>query len=221
MAGVLERIAEKARHAGRASPHEWARRFTALLDAAGFPGERALDSTEFQVLAKWREALATLAELGTVAPAWSAADALARMRRICADTLFQPASGGAPVHVLGMLESAGLAFDHLWVSGLTEEAWPLAARPHPLIAPALQRHAGMPHATPEASLAVDRALTDAWRAAAPEVVFSSARAEGDRELLPSPLVGRASRSRTRKHWAWASSRPCAGRCSRPGAVPAR
>ena len=187
-AGVLERMAERARHAGRAGPQEWARRFTALLDAAGFPGERMLDSTEFQVLAKWREALATLAELGSVSSAWSAADALARMRRICADTLFQPATGGAPVHVLGILESAGLAFDHLWVSGLTEEAWPLAARPHPLIAPALQRHAGMPQASPEASLAVDRALTEAWCAAAPEVVFSSARAEGDRELLPSPLV---------------------------------
>ncbi len=188
LAGMLERMAECSRHAGRAGPHEWARRFSALLDAAGFPGERALDSAEFQVLAKWREALAALAELGSVSPAWSAADALARMRRVCADTLFQPATGAAPVHVLGVLESAGLAFDHLWVSGLTEEAWPLAARPHPLIAPALQRHAGLPQATPEASLAVDRALTDAWRDAAAEVVFSSARADGDRELLPSPLI---------------------------------
>lgn len=188
LARVLESLAESARHAGRASPYEWARRFTALLEATGFPGERALDSTEFQTLAKWREALATFAELGSVSPAWGAADALARMRRICMDTLFQPATGGAPIHVLGILESAGLAFDHLWVSGLTEEAWPLAARPHPLIAPALQRHAGMPQATPEASLAVDRALTDAWRGAGAEVVFSSARADGDRELLPSPLI---------------------------------
>lgn len=188
LAGVLERMSEAGRHVGRASAHEWSRRFTVLLDAAGFPGERALDSTEFQTLAKWREALTTLGAMGSVSPPWSAAEALARLRRVCVDTVFQPASGGAPIHVLGILESAGLGFDHLWVGGLTEEAWPLAARPHPLIPPALQRKAGMPQSTPEASLAVDRALTDAWRAAATEVIFTSARADGDRELLPSPLI---------------------------------
>ena len=172
----------------RGAPHEWARHFTAMLDAAGFPGERSLDSAEFQTLAKWREALATLATLGSVAPSWSGADARARLQRICADTVFQPASGEAPVQVLGILESAGLTFDHLWVSGLTEEAWPLSPRPHALIAPALQRKAGIPQASPERSLEVDRALTLAWATAAAEVLFTSARAEGDRELLPSPLV---------------------------------
>ena len=39
------------------SPHEWARHFTALLDAAGFPGERVPDSVEFQVRAKFNEVL--------------------------------------------------------------------------------------------------------------------------------------------------------------------
>jgi probable DNA repair protein len=178
----------------RGAPHEWARHFTAMLDAAGFPGERSLDSTEFQTLAKWREALATLATLGSVAPSWSGADARARLQRICADTLFQPASGEAPVQVLGILESAGLTFDHLWVSGLTEEAWPLSPRPHALIAPALQRKAGIPQASPERSLEVDRALTLAWATAAAEVLFTNARAEGDRELLPSPLVAHVPQS---------------------------
>ncbi len=185
---LLARLIAACGDDARASSHDWARRFTALLDAAGFPGDRALDSTEFQTLDKWREALAEFAALGTVAPAWSAAEARARLARLCADTLFQPASGDAPVQVLGILESAGLAFDHLWVSGLTEEEWPLPARPHPLIAPDLQRRAGIPEASAERSLAVDMALTEAWRGAAPEVVFSSAHADGDRELLPSPLV---------------------------------
>ncbi|HEX3097912.1 MAG TPA: PD-(D/E)XK nuclease family protein, partial [Usitatibacter sp.] len=186
--GLLDRLAAACREDGRASAPEWARRFTALLDAAGFPGDRALDSTEFQVLAKWRETLAGFGALGSVAPVWTASEARARLRRVCLDETFQPASGEAPVQVLGILESAGLAFDHLWVSGLTEEAWPLAARPHPFISPALQRQAGIPEASAERSLEIDAALTDAWRAAAPEVVFTSARADGDRELLPSPLV---------------------------------
>ena len=186
--GVLDRLIAACGDETRASAPEWARRFTALLDGAGFPGERTLDSAEFQALAKWREALGAFAALGAVAPAWSGPEARSRLKRLCADTVFQPASGTAPIQVLGILESAGLAFDHLWVSGLTEEAWPLAARPHPFIAPALQRQAGIPQSTPERSLEIDAALTEAWRGAAAEVVFTSARTEGDRELLASPLI---------------------------------
>lgn len=188
LAASLDRLLERSRETARAPACEWARRFTRVLDAAGFPGERALDSSEYQTLGKWREVLAELAALGPVAGEWSGTEARARLRAICGDTVFQPKSGGAPVQVLGLLESAGLAFDHLWVSGLTESAWPIAARPHPLIAPSLQRRAGIPQASPEEAFKVDQAMTRAWRGAAPEVVFSSARADGDRELLASPLI---------------------------------
>ncbi|MEO7742430.1 MAG: PD-(D/E)XK nuclease family protein [Usitatibacter sp.] len=188
LASVLDRLIEAQREGGRAGASDWARRFTAILDAAGFPGERTLDSTEYQALGKWREVVGNLAALNPVAGEWTASEARSRLQRLCADTVFQPRSGNAPVQVLGLLESVGLAFDHLWVSGLTEASWPIAARPHPLIAPALQRRAGIPQASPEEAFKVDQAITRAWREAAPEVVFSSPRADGDRELLASPLV---------------------------------
>jgi probable DNA repair protein len=171
-----------------APPHAWGRRFSAALDAAGWPGERTLDSAEFQTLGKFREVLATVAALGSVATAWKPVQARAQLVRLATDTQFQPASGEAPVQVLGILESAGLAFDHLWVTGLTEEAWPMAPRLHPLIPPALQRRAGIPQASAERSLEVDDALTQAWMGAAGEVILSSARADGDRLLLASPLI---------------------------------
>jgi probable DNA repair protein len=188
LVAALGRLFEAAQQGSHASPHDWGRRFTERLQAMGFPGERTLDSAEFQTLAKWRELLSTLATLGSVAPAWSAHEARACLQRLATETTFQPASGSAPVQVLGLLESAGLAFDHLWVSGLTDDAWPIAANPQPLIPVGLQRKAGIPQATPQRSLAVDAALTAAWREAAGEVVFSSAHAEGDRELLVSALV---------------------------------
>ena len=188
LCALLDALLGAAQDQARAPAHEWARRFSTLLEAAGFPGERVLDSTEYQTLAKWREALAELATLASVSAPWSAAEAHSRLQRLCNDTLFQPASGQAPVQVLGILESAGLDFDHLWISGLTEEAWPIAARPQSLIPPALQRQAGIPQASPERALQVDEVLTQAWRQSAAEVVFSSARADGDRELLPSPLI---------------------------------
>lgn len=170
------------------TPSEWARHFSALLEAAGFPGERGLDSEEFQTRAKWNELLGELSRLERVVPKLSFRNAFSCLNRLCAETLFQPESPDAPIQVLGILESAGLEFDHLWVSGLTDEAWPLQARPNPFIPVSLQRKAGIPEASPEGSLALDRRITEGWKGAAGEVVFSSYAREEDRELAPSPLI---------------------------------
>ncbi len=173
---------------GARSPQDWGRYFSALLDAAGFPGERALDSNEFQTRTKLYELLGELARLERVTPRMTATQALARLRRLCSDALFQPEAIDAPVQVLGILESDGMEFDHLWVSGLTDDAWPLAARPNPFIPVALQKKAGIPEASAETALALDRRITDGWRAAAGEVVFSHPLREKDRELTPSALI---------------------------------
>jgi probable DNA repair protein len=170
------------------SPHDWARHCTAVLQAAGYPGERALDSAEYQAYARFNALRGDLARLGRVVERLSAGEALARLRRLCAETLFQPEAPAAPVQVLGLLESAGLEFDALWVSGLTDDAWPLAARPNPFLPIALQKKAGIPEASAETSLALDRRFTAGWAGAANEVVFSWPRKDGDRELVASPLV---------------------------------
>jgi ATP-dependent helicase/nuclease subunit B len=169
------------------SPQAWGRQFTRLLEAAGFPG-RSLDSDEFQTRAKLNDTLAEFARLERVAPKMGFACALAELRRLCAETLFQPETPEAPVQVLGLIESLGLEFDALWVSGLTDEAWPLHARANPFIPPALQRKAGIREASPEATLEWAKRATDGWLAAADQVILSYPAREGDRELLPSPLI---------------------------------
>ncbi|HXC37539.1 MAG TPA: PD-(D/E)XK nuclease family protein, partial [Burkholderiales bacterium] len=85
-------------------------------------------------------------------------------------------------------ESSGLAFDHLWVCGLTDEGWPLAPRPSPFLPLGLQKKAGIPEASAEGALAQDRRRTEAWLGAAPEVVLSHALREEDRELRVSVLI---------------------------------
>jgi len=186
----LEALFARVREApaSERSPHDWGRQFTALLDAMGFP-ERSLDSDEFQTRAKFNETLAEFARLERVAPRMSFARALAQLRRLCADTLFQPESPDAPIQVLGVFESAGLEFDRLWVSGLTDEAWPLHAKPNPFLPPALQRKAGIPEASPEATLERAKRITEGWVTAAEEVVVSHPAHEEDRNLIASPLIG--------------------------------
>ena len=170
------------------TPHFWAQHFTGLLEAAGFPGQRTLDSDEFQARAKFNEVLADFSRVGLVSGKISFAAAVRQLRGLCAETLFQPETPDAPIQVAGILESAGLEFDCLWVSGLTEDAWPLAARANPFLPVALQKKAGIPEAAAETSLALDRRLTEGWLGAAAEVVFSYPEKEKDRDLLPSPLI---------------------------------
>jgi ATP-dependent helicase/nuclease subunit B len=104
------------------------------------------------------------------------------------DTIFQPEARDVPIQVMGVLESAGQAFDHLWVMGLTDDAWPLPARPNPFIPVAMQRAAGIPQADPVSSLELDRRITEGWMRCAREVVVSHPRMREESELAPSPLI---------------------------------
>jgi probable DNA repair protein len=166
----------------------WARAIDAGLAALGWPGERPLNSVEHQAREKWQTLLESLAHLERVLPPIPWSDAVARLARLAGQTPFQPETPAAPVQVLGLLESGGLAFAHLWVLGLDGDAWPPPARPHPFLPLALQRRLGLPRAAAARELEVARRHTERLRQAAPDVVFSHAERREDEDLRASPLL---------------------------------
>src|SRR6266480_157613 len=83
---ALEKVFALAGEAGEKTPSEWARHFSALLEAAGFPGERTLDSEEFQARAKWHEVLGEFARLERVSKKLSSQRAFSILKNLCADT---------------------------------------------------------------------------------------------------------------------------------------
>lgn len=170
------------------APGEWARAFSEALSLLGFPGERVLDSAEYQTLKKWHEVVARFAGLDRVLGTLRFEEALGRLGRMAAETLFQPETPEVPVQVLGLIEAAGMSFDHLWVMGLSDEAWPAPAHLNPFIPVRLQRAAGVPNASPAAALERARELTAEWLECAGEVVLSYPRRDGERDLAPSPLI---------------------------------
>ncbi len=171
-----------------ASPRAWAEAWRAWLEAAGWPGERALSSNEYQVRGAWDDALAQFATLGTVAARLSRAEALAALRAQLSAAVFQPESAAAPIQILGALEAAGLPFDALWVAGLAAESWPPPPRPNPLLPLAWQRERNVPRATAARELAYARALTEQFMRAAGDVVFSHAASADDHPRSPSSLL---------------------------------
>ena len=170
-------------------PGDWAGQFRETLRDVGWPGERTLSSTEFQARAAFLEVLESFARLDEVLGALRAGAAVSELQRLCADKIFQPKTpGNPPLQVLGMLEAGGAAFDAVWVMGLNDDRWPPPARPNPLLSAELQRR----HATPGASAEIQAAFAKSLQAdllrTAPEIIFSYAEKEGDRELRPSPLI---------------------------------
>lgn len=184
---ALDRF-RKDRLFGAHPPSIWAKTWSEMLIAAGFPGERGLDSGEYQTLKKWHDVMATFAALDRVVPRMPYAEALSRLRRVAGDTLFQPESPEVPIQILGVLEAGGLTFDALWVMGLSDGNWPPASHPNPFLPLTLQRAAGLPHSTAADVLEAARHTTEQWCAAASEVVLSHPLREDDRELRPSPLI---------------------------------
>jgi ATP-dependent helicase/nuclease subunit B len=163
-----------------------------LLEAFGWPGDRSLSSDEFQTVEAWRDLLSSLASLDVVVPAMNFAQIIDWLHESAANTRFQVEDEGAPVQVMGMLEAAGLRFDHLWIMGLHDEALPAAANPNPFLPTALQRQHNLPHCSAARELEFAATLMQRLLRSAGDVVLSYPEREGDRTLAPSPLVAEGS-----------------------------
>jgi probable DNA repair protein len=169
-------------------PSEWSRDIAGLLAAFGWPGERSLDSAEFQIVEAWRGVLDAFASLDLVGGPMKFSQVLEWLHENVANARFQAEDEGAPIQVMGMLEAAGLRFDHLWIMGLHDEALPAAANPNPFIPVALQRRYGLPHSSAARELEFAATLMDRLLKSASNIVLSYPEREGDRALAPSPLV---------------------------------
>jgi probable DNA repair protein len=182
---VLQRLQGCQR---RMAPSRWAEELKAILDLYGWPGERTLNSSEFQTVVRWTELLAQLGSLDRIYPLLDRRGAVAALRRMAEETVFQPRLPHGPVEVLGYLEAAGLPFDHVWLAGMDDAAWPRSASPNPYLPLVLQRAHGVPHSSADRELDFAVRLTRQLLESSPRGVASCAATLGDQSLRPSRLV---------------------------------
>lgn len=169
-------------------PSAWAEGFARGLMALGWPGDRPLDSEEYQTVEAWRELLSALSSLDEVTVRMDYAEAFSTLMRMAGERIFQPKMPEVPVQVMGLLEAAGLEFDGLWITGLHDAAWPDKPHPNPFLPIDLQRRYNLPHASAARELEFASRLTGWLLASAPEVIVSHARRSGDENRRPSPLI---------------------------------
>lgn len=132
-----------------ALPSRWVDHFSKILALFGWPGDQGLDSLEYQQLELWQRTLEEFKTFDAVCDTMHFAKALQLLRDCCHRQISQPQTEDSPIQVLGPLEAAGLAFEHLWLTGMQGMSWPASPRPNPFIPVSLQTQLQMPHATPE------------------------------------------------------------------------
>ncbi|WP_019882712.1 MULTISPECIES: PD-(D/E)XK nuclease family protein [unclassified Methylophilus] len=170
-------------------PSAWVASFTELLTATHWPGERGLSSHEHQCQTKFKAVLTQLAALdGWLGPI-DAMSALHRLSQLCQAQIFQPQTVRLPnITVMGMLEASAQPLDGVWVMGMNDHVWPPLSRTNALIPAELQRQAGTPNASSEVQMAFASQIHQRLLRSAKQIIFSSARQDGDRLLRMSPLI---------------------------------
>ena len=191
----LGALLEAARSAPRRQlPAAWGAAFGELLEALGWPGQRALLPAERAACDDLGEALGGLVALDAILGRVDAGEALRQLQRHCRDHAFdRPRQSVARVEVCSLADALAGPVDGLWVMGLNEGAWPPAPRPNPLLPAELQRRSGISAARADSLAGEAQSLQDAWCGSAAEVVLSWAQREGERPLRASPLLAKLPR----------------------------
>lgn len=171
-----------------ALPGVWVVHFSEILNCLGWPGEISLTSQEHQTLEAWKQALDQMLSLDLVSVPMEATAALNKLISILTRTGFQPETVQVPVQIMGPEGAAALEFDHLWISGLHDQAWPLPVQPLPFIPYNLQKLFHVPDASAFGQLQRSREMLSGLINSSGQVVLSYPRFEKDRNLRPCPLL---------------------------------
>jgi len=173
----------------RQSTARWAEMFARRLEMLGWPGGD-LDAREREAFEGWREALADLASLELVAGEIDEAEARARLREVLERRTLRTTARCAQIAVVDIADAGVMAFDAVYVVGMTSDAIPPRARLHPLLPSGWQRSVGIEEADPTKVRVRAERMWGALQASAPALHASFARhGEGDEVQRASVLIG--------------------------------
>lgn len=167
---------------------EWASEFYENLTVLGYPGERQLNSEEFQLIQALLNLLNRFAELDRVTKKIDINKAYNLFSHLAKTQIFQPQSPEANIQVLGILEASGLPFDYIWISGMDNENWPSDSHPNPFIPKSIQRQLQMPHASAKREWNFCQKIFTDLKNLSSNIVVSHAEKGEEENLEPSKMI---------------------------------
>lgn len=173
----------------RAMPSIWAQTFNEMLAALQWPGDRVINSLEYQAIIAWQKALQALAKLDSLGKNYSPSEAVQRLQQICTQQVFQAeTTQQTSIQIVGIMEALSNPVDALWCMGMNDHIWPPPARPNPLLPARIQRAAKLPNADNSVQASFAATIQQRLLYSANTIVFSSSKTENQSQLRASPLI---------------------------------
>lgn len=186
---ALKEVVEKTQLTATVNLADFIDQAWLVLEHLGWPGDRTLQSEEFQQKTAFENALLEFSKLADIGGKQSYAKWLGLLKRYLTELVHQPQSvGHQPIQVMGMLEAGGQGFDALWIMGLTNEAWPRMPSPNPFIPMILQRQYHLPRSDANRELIYAMQISQRLLNSAPKVIWSYPQQSGEATLLPTSIL---------------------------------
>jgi len=182
----IKKFSEKLE--SKALCNTWIDHFSKILKLIGWPGEKLLNSEEYQVVNRFLDFLNEFKSYNNIIDKISKIQTHKTLQKICSKVIFQAKTNDSQIQILGLLEAAGLPFDNTWVIGLDDSKWPNQAKPNPLLPVKFQKELKMPHSSAERELNYSIKLTSQLKSCTEHIIFSHSEKDGDTELRPSTLI---------------------------------
>ena len=178
-------------------PEKWAKELSGFLKIAGWPGKvapgtdrQSVLSKRYQAFESWKDCLNELCSLNQILGPINRLEALNHLTHIARSKPFQSKTPEHSIQVIGLLESSGMQFDHLWVMGCQNETLPAHPEPNPFIPYEIRNKYSIPRSNPQRELKFAEQSLSRLLMASPDVHFSYPLHEGDMDLEMSPLLKR-------------------------------
>ena len=179
----------------RLLPGKWAEELSEFLKDNGWPGKSSASADQQSVLSKrhqafeaWKDCLNELCSLNQILGPINRLEVLNHLSNITRSKPFQTKTPEHSIQVIGLLESSGMRFDHLWVMGCHSEALPAHPEPNPFIPYEIRSKFSIPRSNPQRELKFAEQCLSRLLMAAPDVHFSFPLHEGDMDMGMSPLL---------------------------------
>jgi ATP-dependent helicase/nuclease subunit B len=170
-----------------ALPSAWSLLLIESLERLHFPGEN-LDSENAQAAVALFEITDGLHELDEVLGACSVGAVISELRERCVTHDFQAEGKDAPIQVLGLYESLGIACDALWLTDATDETLPEPSELSPMLPRVWQRAMPVGRATPEVMREAAARMWAQWERAAPDFVVSVSAGNKEHSIRPAACI---------------------------------
>ncbi|QPJ65686.1 MAG: hypothetical protein G3M78_09890 [Candidatus Nitrohelix vancouverensis] len=172
-------------------PSQWTSVIFDFLKQQGWPSQ--LESSfqsrrDFQAYEAWKECLENFSTLDDVSGSLTREQAVHLLGQLVTEKLFQIKTREQPIQIIGLLESSGMQFDHVWVMGCHADCLPSPPAPNPFLPIPIQKQKGIPHSDAGRERAYAMQSIARLASAAPDVIFSYPENDGIHECLISPLL---------------------------------